>query len=594
MQKKSGQEIQVVDLIGKKWMCNQEVAGLFSTEFNEYCKSVVEKGECEFYNNVKNKKKELSMEAKLALRELKLKEPLHNEELKTFCHERRLCSYETALLLAKNAQVLIGDYYYLFNPFVSQTILQKMELEMQNIILILDEGHNLPGRVADMLSNVLTSTMLKNGIYEAKKFGYGGVIGWLQNLNRIINELADFPASASVHEKEKKVSMGDFIEAVKKVVNYEQLLEELELAADEVRQKQRKSYLGGIAAFLGSWKGSDEGFVRYIAIRNSRYGEIVNLTYACLDPSVATKDIFQQLHAGVVMSGTLKPTFMYKDVLGIGERAMEKEYVSPFPPENKLSIIIPETSTKYSLRNELMFKKIGEKCAELCRLIPGNVALFFPSYDLRDKVGSFITSFSSSNATNTSNSTSTSASYSDFTSSASFPSAVNSTPITLSAFSNSSTGTLPLFKKFLWEKAEMSKEEKEQLLNQFRAEKDRGAVLLGVAGANFAEGIDLPGDLLNGVVVVGLPLARPDLITREVINYYDRKFGKGWSYGYLYPAMNKCLQSAGRCIRSETDRGVIVYLDERFAWEMYYGCFPRERLVVSKDYGKLLKEFFNK
>ncbi|MEK6845165.1 MAG: helicase C-terminal domain-containing protein, partial [Nanoarchaeota archaeon] len=413
-------------------------------------------------------------------------------------------------------------------------------------------------------------------------------------LNKILNELADFPVSVSFHEKEKKVSMGDFIEAVKKVVDYEQLLEELELAADEVRQKQRKSYLGGIAAFLGSWKGPDEGFVRYIAIRNSRYGEVVSLTYACLDPSVATKDIFQQLHAGVVMSGTLKPTFMYKDVLGIGERAMEKEYVSPFPPENKLSIIIPETSTKYSLRNELMFKKIGEKCAELCRLIPGNVALFFPSYDLRDKVGSFITSFSSSNATNTSNSTSTSASYSDFTSSASFPSAVNSTPITLSAFSNSSTGTLPLFKKFLWEKAEMSKEEKEQLLNQFRAEKDRGAVLLGVAGANFAEGIDLPGDLLNGVVVVGLPLARPDLITREVINYYDRKFGKGWSYGYLYPAMNKCLQSAGRCIRSETDRGVIVYLDERFAWEMYYGCFPRERLVVSKDYGRLLKEFFNK
>ncbi len=584
MQKKSGQEIQVVDLIGKKWMCNQEVAGLFSTEFNEYCKSVVEKGECEFYNNVKNKKKELSMEVKLALRELKLKEPLHNEELKNFCHERRLCSYETALLLAKSAQVLIGDYYYLFNPFVSQTILQKMELEMQNIILILDEGHNLPGRVADMLSSVLTSTMLKNGIYEAKKFGYGGVIGWLQELNRIINTLADFPVSASVHEKEKKVSMGDFIEAVKKVVNYEQLLEELELAADEVRQKQRKSYLGGIAAFLGSWKGPDEGFVRYIAIKNSRYGEVVSLTYACLDPSVATKDIFQQLHAGVVMSGTLKPTFMYKDVLGIGERALEKEYVSPFPPENKLSIIIPETSTKYSLRNDLMFKKIGEKCAELCRLIPGNVALFFPSYDLRDKVGSFITAASGNPASSADNT---------FSSAGSF--AVNSTPVTLSAFSNSSdSSTLPLFKKFLWEKAEMSKEEKEQLLNQFRAEKNRGAVLLGVAGANFAEGIDLPGDLLNGVVVVGLPLARPDLITREVINYYDRKFGKGWSYGYLYPAMNKCLQSAGRCIRSETDRGVIVYLDERFAWEMYYGCFPRERLVVSKDYGRLLREFFNK
>lgn len=117
---------------------------------------------------------------------------------------------------------------------------------------------------------------------------------------------------------------------------------------------------------------------------------------------------------------------------------------------------------------------------------------------------------------------------------------------------------------------------------------------MGVSGGSFAEGIDYPGDLLNGVIVVGLPLARPNLHTQEIIKYYDTKFGKGWDYGYIYPAINKCLQSSGRCIRSETDKGAVVYLDERFAWNNYFICFPKEGLMVSKEYGRLLKEFFGK
>ncbi|MBI2146266.1 hypothetical protein HYU22_02930 [Candidatus Woesearchaeota archaeon] len=173
-------------------------------------------------------------------------------------------------------------------------------------------------------------------------------------------------------------------------------------------------------------------------------------------------------------------------------------------------------------------------------MIPGNVAFFFPSYVLRDAVGRFFNS--------------------------------------------------P--KKMFWEKNGLSKEEKDQFLESFRQERKLGGVLLGVTGANFAEGVDLPGDLLNGVVVVGLPLAKPDLKTKESIKYYDERFGKGWDYGYVYPAMNKCLQSAGRCIRSETDKGAIIFLDERFAWPNYFCCFPAEGLRVSKGYEVLLQEFF--
>ncbi len=524
------------DLIGKRWMCSHDVAGLFGNEFNEFCKTVAERGECEFYNRVRNKK-ELSVEAKRLIERLKEKSPQHNEEIMRESKDENMCSYEIALALAKDAEIIIGDYNYIFNPHVQSTLLAKLKLELQDIILIVDEGHNLPGRIMDMLSSALTGNMIKNAQLEAKKHNYNGLVAWLQELMQILSRLANF--AEKDFGREKLLEKDTFISEINKSVNYDELLAELELAGEEVRKKQKKSYLGGIAAFLESWKGEDQGFARIISEKAGRYGPVIVLSYLCLDPRIISKEVFSRVYSGVIMSGTLKPTCMYRDILGL-ENSLEKEYLSPFPWENKLSLIVPETSTKYNLRGQAMYQKIAQKCSELALLIPGNVALFFPSYQLRDSVSEH----------------------------------------------------LNLKKKLFWEKQEMSAEGKELFLEEFKREKERGGALLGVAGANFAEGVDLPGNLLNGVIVVGLPLAHPDLRTKEIIKFYDQKFGKGWDYGYVFPAITKCIQSAGRCIRSETDRGVVVFLDERFAWKNYYDCLPREGLIVSRDFEKLLKDFF--
>ena len=533
IQQKMGQEIKCADLIGKRWMCSQEIANLFGNDFNEFCKSIVERGECEFYNNVREKKA-LTIEAKVLLSEIT--SPLHNEQIMARSKEKRMCGYEISLALAKKATVIIGDYYYLFNPHVSSTLFTKLELNMEDIIVIIDEGHNLPSRIAEMMSSNLTTFMIRNAIIEAKKFNYGGLIGWLQELNTIITKLAEFK---DIKENEKLVAKEKFMSLLAQTVNYDQFVDELELAADEIRKKQQKSYLAGIAGFLNAWKGEDQGYTRIISEKTGKAGPYLSLSYICLDAAMVTRGILNQIHAGVIMSGTLKPAFMYKDVLGI-EKGVEREYSSPFPAENKLSIIVPETSTKYALRGDAMYVKIAQKCSEMASLIPGNVAFFFPSYQLRDVISNYI-----------------------------------QTP-----------------KKLFWEKPDWSKEEKEVFLAEFKATSKTGGILLGVSGGSFAEGIDYPGDLLNGVIVVGLPLARPNLHTQEIIKYYDAKFGKGWDYGYIYPAINKCLQSSGRCIRSETDKGAVIYLDERFAWQNYFICFPRGGLIVSKEYGKMLKEFF--
>lgn len=544
-------EMTVVDLIGKQWMCHQNVGKLHGSSFTEYCRTLVQRGECEYYSRVWNNKDALTPEAKLLLGELPRRGPLHNEELMAVSADCRMCSYEISLELAKKATVIIGDYYYLFNPPVRNALLTKIQKEFKDIILIVDEAHNLPSRVTDMLSMQLSTIMLQNAIREAKKFLFNDLVPKLQALQEVLNTLAVFTTEASsfgkstayAAEKERLVTKEQFAAAVRKQLDYEEFSNALEMAAEDIRAKEQRSYLGGIAAFLDSWLGSDSGFARILSEEKGYQEPLRTLRYICLDPALVTKDVFAGVHAAILMSGTLQPTSMYRDVLGIeASRSMGKTYASPFPPENKLSIVVPETTTRYEVRGTAMYKAIAEKSASLLRCIPGNVALFFTSYSLRDLIGQFIQTE----------------------------------------------------KKLFWEKPDMSKEEKELLLKQFKASKLMGGLLLGVIGANFAEGIDFPGDMLNGVIVVGLPLARPDLQTKESIRYYDEKFGKGWDYGYLYPAMAKCIQSAGRCIRSETDRGVIIFLDERFAWQRYHSCLPQERLIVSKQGEPLLNKFFNR
>ncbi len=547
IQKKADVKLGCVDLIGKKWMCLQEIANLYSADFNEFCKHLVEKGECDYYSRIKGKKG-LTVEGTQAVSNLMKLPPLHNHELINEARNHNMCAYELALEAAKKANVIICDYYYIFNPFIQQNLFNKLGLEMEDVILIVDEGHNLPNRVQDMLSSTLSSNMLHNAISESKKFRFSGLVGWLTGLQDILKELNEELIGSEGIVEERDLTL-----PLKKVVEYDAFLDELNDAANEVRKKQRRSYLGGVAAFLDTWRGDDDGYVRIIT-RIPGSPSVIRLDYSCLDPSVVTGKIFKDCWSGVVMSGTLSPLSMYKDLLGIAE-SEQKTYASPFPPENKCSLIIPQTTTKFTMRSKTMFQEISSKCSEISSLVPGNVAFFFPSYSLRDQVATFLNDESGNG---------------------------------LSA--GEANG-----KKLFWEKRHMSKEEKETMLKEFiEAKGNGGGILLAVTGANFAEGVDFPGDALQGVVVVGLPLAKPDLKTKAKIQYYEQKFNAGWDYGYVFPAMNKCLQSAGRCIRSGKDRGAIIYLDERFAWQQYYRCFDSEGLIVSKDYGSLLNKFFNK
>ncbi len=530
-------DFNAVDVVGKKWLCLQDnVTQMSSGEFAEFCRKMREDDMCEFYNNLKKGDK-LSRNTKNALKELKRSNPQETEEIVNVAGEQNVCPYEVSMLLSQDSHVVVTDYFYIFNPGIRDPFMQRTGKELEDAIIIVDEAHNLPSRLKNLSSKKLSNIVLKRAISEANDYGY-------EEISRALRDILEvFEGYGEDCDDEIYVEMRDFWEKVDRAYPYDELVEDLEEVGGEIREEERQSYLASVGEFLEAWEGSDKGFARIFSVKQGKSGPIFTLSYRCLDPSLVTKDVISRAHSTIMMSGTLSPTHMYREVLGLGENTFETSYENPFPDSNRLSMVVPETSTKYTRRGEKMYKRMAEIIADCVNAIPGNSTVFFPSYQLKSDVYDYLE---------------------------------------------------PKCEKTVFNEVRgMSKKEKHDFLQRFKQYSSDGAVLLGVASGSFGEGIDLPGDYLKGVIIVGLPLQKPDLEVESLIDYYDDKFGKGWDYGYLFPAFNRTMQSAGRCIRSETDRGVIVFLDERYTWDNYRRCFPPDmQPEVTMDYERKIKDFF--
>jgi|TARA_B100002003_G_C14134885_1_gene545734 DNA excision repair protein ERCC-2 len=532
----------VTDIVGKQSMCVQEhIQDLYSNEFAEFCKNAKEKHECEFYENTKKSNK-LSVRAKKVVEELVRSSPNHSEKVIEVCEREKLCPYEISTELARKAKVIVCDYFYLFHPKVSEAFFKKTGKKLEESIIIVDEGHNLPARIRNLFTQKTSTFILDRAITEAKKFDFKELVPKIHEIRHLINQLSK---KISSDGKETLITKEGFFNKLSEQYDYDELIAEFEFAADEIREKQRSSYIGALSAFLSGWLGPDKGFSRILSINEYKGKRNISLSYRCLDPSLSSTVVVEHSYSTILMSGTLKPTEMYADLLGFPkQRTVQKEFGSPFPKKNKLTLIVPETTTKFTQRSEEQFKNIAKICSNITNTIKGNSAIFLPSYFLLDQVNRHFSELSQ--------------------------------------------------KRIIREVPGLSKEGKHDMLEEFKSQSKEGAILLGVASGSFGEGVDLPGDLLKCVIVVGIPLQKPDLETNEIIAYYDKKFGHGWDYAYLYPAILTSLQNAGRCIRSEKDKGVIVFLDERYDWPNYKKILQNEDIIVTKGYLHEINKFFEK
>lgn len=543
IKEKYGLPISAVDLVGRKWMCNEKgVSLLSSNEFNDYCKEMKKKDMCLYHTNVRTSRG-LSPVAQKVAKELKDVSPLSVEDVNSICSEADLCPYEMSCILARDARIIIADYNYILNPNIRSSFLKRVQLRLEDLIIIIDEAHNLPDRARKLLSDRVTGFMLEQAAKECKQIHYKETAEAVDYLSRIIFRFVE--SHIPKGKEEALLQKEELISKIREKVDYMEFIERLHNVGAEILMKKKRSFANSIANFLQAWLGPDEGFVRIMSKEKSLSGKgYFALKYICLDPSLIVRGIADAGHSFICMSGTLTPTDMYRDLLGLGEETLLVEYENPFPKENRLSLIVPVTSTKFTARNPMMYKRIAEHCACLLDAIPGNCAVFFPSYQVRDDVYTVLKNLCE--------------------------------------------------KTMFLETAIMSKSEKVIMLEDFKSYKDKGAVLLCASSGNYGESIDLAGNFLNGVIVVGLPLAKPDLETQEIINYYDRKFEKGWDYGYVLPAIIKTVQNAGRCIRTETDRGAVIFLEERYSWPRYLQCFPKDwNLRITKEPEQIVRNFFS-
>ena len=166
-----------------------------------------------------------------------------------------------------------------------------------------------------------------------------------------------------------------------------------------------------------------------------------------------------------------------------------------------------------------------------------------------------------------------------------------------SVYGMAKQSNLALVSELIVQEPSMEERSREAFLEKFREQSGKPLIGFCVLGSIFSEGIDLTGNSLIGVLIVGTGL--PQICNeREVIRaYFDRQQKKGYDYAYRYPGMNKVLQAAGRVIRTAEDMGTILLMDERFLerdnqsllpeeWEIYYA-------VNRNNCGQVLENFWN-
>ncbi len=513
-----GNEFSAVDIIGKKHLCSHDVKDMDSSMFSNFCSAMIKEKKCAYYKNFY--RRDLDIERNGIINIISSRGPMSTEEAMNLV-SGRYCTYEMLMETAKKADVIIGDYFHLFG--MGDKFLKRMGKGMEDIIIIVDEAHNIAARLRSHMSFRLSTRTCELAAKEAASFAENEARDYAKDIGKTLQGIGKkhlFNAQESLVSRE---------ELTDKIAGYDKITAKMAGISENILEERKVSFIGRVASFLDSWKKDDIGYARIISRERIRGQDHIALQFNCLDPSLISKGIIQQSHSAILMSGTLSPMEMHRDLLGMeAPRTAMKSYISPFPKHNRKNIIATGITTKYKERTADNFARIANKILLCVHAIKGNAAVFFPSYEIRNNILDIISP--------------------------------------------------AVRKRIILEDNKMTKDERDRIKNEMEKHSkpnQHGAVLFGVLGGSFSEGIDLPGDLLNGVVIVGLPLERPNLSIKVLIDYYDKRFQRGINYGYIYPAMIKVMQASGRCIRSESDRGVIVFADERFTWENYRRIFPK-------------------
>ncbi|MCW4047444.1 MAG: ATP-dependent DNA helicase [Candidatus Bathyarchaeota archaeon] len=543
-----------ISLRGRHEMCLNNAmsrSNFDAKSLMEACELLKSRGRCLYYKSADEQTYEyLYLQQQIAAR------PYKASEIQRVCRKKEVCSYELAKASLSDLKVIALSYLYVFDPVIRAAFLKNLDTELQKIILIVDEAHNLPETAIDISSSTLSLFVMKQAELEAQKFGNKDIEAFV---NFFRSEIEKMTENISKEEIISPETIIDIIQKQGSIAKPREFFEHLHEVGVSIRKsllaegKNPRSYIHGMSEFLLRWLETlgDESFVNVISKYYNREGaKTAKLEIVALDPSKVTAPVFANTYSNVVMSGTLQPLEAYAQITRLPENTVQCVVPSPFPKEHVLSLVCLGVTTAMEKRASSMYQTIIRRIGEVVENTPANTGVFAASFEVLNSLIS-------------------------------------------EGLENA------LSKPLFHERRDMTSKANEKLVAEFKdcGEKD-GAVFLGVQGGRTSEGVDFPGNQMNAVVIVGVPYAEPTPRVKAQIAYYEKCFPKmGREYGYVLPAMKKASQAAGRPIRTLEDRGAIVFLDYRFATSYCRGFLPswitREMKILPNTDGILAQEIQN-
>jgi len=511
---------------------------------------------------------------------------LDNETLMTrtvierYARKHQVCPFEMSLDAAYAADAMIGDYNYVFDPRVN--LKRMFEERKRHTAILVDEAHNLVERGREMYSAELNKADFLNlsrsykSINDRLHAAAKAVNEWLLALRKRLEKERSGghgsvgQAATGEPSGRRQSTAGDSQEAAAPAAPGERkesravwtpfgngqavserlpgdLLPLVEAFAEEAALELSYPAIGTEAlaaeALLPDLYYASQNFLRIAKLYDERYVTVaecgkseVRIKLFCLNPSHLLRQIGKGFRAHVLFSATLSPLSYYMDLLG---GSVETDYSlsvpSPFSAE-QLDVRVLPLSIRYRDREqsvEPIARALLDMAGETGRST-GNSLAFFPSYDYMNKV------------------------YERF----------------MEMIDSMSPRSLSL--RTIVQNGSMSEEEREAFLGAFQAGNTEPLLGFAVMGGIFSEGVDLVGDRLTSVAVIGVGLPQVGL-ERDVIRDYCERTGRnGFDYAYVYPGMNKVLQAGGRLIRSETDKGRLLLIDDRYLAQPYNRLLPAE------------------
>ncbi len=435
------------------------------------------------------------------------------EFLETIAMAEGVCPFEFSLDLARFADCIICDYNYAFDPRV---FLRRFFGEDNGVYsFLVDEAHNLVDRSREMFS----AELHKAPLLALRRSLNGQLPAVFRALNGINGWLLQARRSCDGAQNPRSEAVPP-LGLLPRLQRFARAAETW--LTQNIPAPFREGLLEAFFSVSGFLRVADQFDASY-ATCYERLGLDMQVRLFCLDPAPQLAAALQRCRAVVFFSATLTPAGYFEKIFGCRRNARRLRLPSPFPPQH-LGVFVTAAATYYRQRSRTA-PVVARSIETLVTQRKGNYLVFFPSYAYLQLVQA--------------------------------------------AFDPALPGI-----EVICQSPEMRDAEREAFLDRFDLDNPATLVGLAVLGGVFGEGIDLVGERLCGVAVVGVGLPGVSLERELIRAYFESRGGLGFENAYLYPGINRVLQAAGRVIRSEHDRGVVVLMDQRFTSTRYAALLP--------------------